>query len=160
MRKGLIVVIALACFSAIAFLIYFSYGGSGQGAGALKQVRYEPAARSEYPGLASELAGKINDISPTRSFDDIGWIVERVSFVPDEALAYIEYTDTHVTLRLLLQYGHEGKDFLTTVLATFIPVETGGWELQYGRDIAVNASVYNYRFNGDAKQWMPEASDI
>ncbi|MCL5435816.1 MAG: hypothetical protein M1275_01940 [Patescibacteria group bacterium] len=160
MRKGLAIVIVLACSVVAAFLIYFSYGDIGQETGMPRQVQYTPAAMSEYPSLASELAQKTNEISPTRSFDDIGWIALRISFVPNDALAYIEYTDTHVTLRLLVQYGRENETLLTTVLATFIPQESGGWELQYGRDVASRASVYNYRFNGDAKQWMPEASNI
>jgi D-alanyl-lipoteichoic acid acyltransferase DltB (MBOAT superfamily) len=160
MKKGLIIAIAFVCFVVAAFLIGLGFGNNRQETANAHQVQYMPATMTEYPSLASVLARRINQISPTRSIDGIGWMALRISFVTNAALAYIEYTDTHVTLRILVQYGKDGQNLITTVLATFIPVETGGWQLQYGRDAAAGLPVINYRFNGDAKQWIPEAASL
>jgi len=113
-------------------------------------------AEGEYPNLVGKLAESINEISPTPYLDDIGWIVHRISFVRDRPFAYLEYTDTKVALRLLLQYYYQGFGIKTKVLATFIPTEYGEWELDYGKDVDSQQQLVNFIFDGDAKQWAPE----
>ena len=160
MTKRLIWTGLLLTLIAIAIFAYFSLEDPYDERQLAQRPQYVPGTLAEFPKLANELAGKINEISPTQSFDELGWIPIRISFVPNEALAYIEYTDTHVALRLLAQYGRLEDDLQTSVLATFIPKETGGWELQYGRDIVAGSLVSNYRFDGEAEQWIPEVSGI
>lgn len=113
-------------------------------------------AEGEYPNLTVQLAESINKISPTPYLDDIGWIVHRISFVRDRPFAYLEYTDTKVALRLLLQYYYLDSGIKTKVLATFIPTEHGEWELDHGKDLDGQQQLVNFIFDGDAKQWAPE----
>lgn len=111
---------------------------------------------SDYATLASKLAATINDISPTPAFDNGGWLVKRVVFLEDLSKAYLEYTDTHVALRLLLSYSYRPDSLATKVLATFVPNELGGWTLQYGKDEMRTAPLLPYQFAGDSNQWVPE----
>jgi len=113
-------------------------------------------AAGEYPSLAGKLAESINEISPTPYLGDTGWIVHRISFVLDRPFAYLEYTDTKVALRLLLQYYYKDSGIKTKVLATFIPTEHGEWELDHGKDLDGRQRLVNFIFDGNAKQWMPE----
>lgn len=111
---------------------------------------------SDYATLASILASKLNSISPTPSFGELGWIAHRISFLQGSEKAYIEYTDTHVALKLLLGYDLEDNQLQTKVLATFIPDEFGSWDLQFGTDESDNKNLNHYIFDGDSNQWIPE----
>ena len=106
--------------------------------------------------MVGKLAESINEISPTPYLDDIGWIVHRISFVRDRPFAYLEYTDTKVALRLLLQYYYQDSGIRAKVLATFTPTEHGEWELDHGKDLDSQQQLVNFIFDGDAKQWVPE----
>ena len=117
-----------------------------------------PATVAQYPAAAELFEKQINNLSPTQSFDRIGWILERVSFVPGISRAYLEYTDTHVTLRVLVSYVYNDRDLTARVLATFLPDERGGWVLQNGRDEEYNKAVLSYIFDGNSSQWMPEVA--
>lgn len=114
------------------------------------------AAEGEYPNLAAAFSGNINEISPTPSIDEGGWIIHRVSFVKDEPYAYVEYTDTKVALKLLLQYYYKDAKIKTKVLATFVPDEYGAWNLDFGRDLAAGLPVSHYIFKGDTGEWVKE----
>ncbi len=113
----------------------------------------------DYATLASLLADKVNEISPSPSFDRQGWVVQRVVFAEGESKAYLEYTDTHVTLRLLLSYAYGDGRLATRVLGTFIPNEAGGWILQFGKDDVKTSALLPLYFDGDSNQWLPEVVD-
>ena len=109
----------------------------------------------ELATIAEKLAAKVAEISPTPSLGEVGWIAQRISFAGDR-FVYIEYTDTHVSLRLLAEYFYDDPDLKTKVLATFLPNERGGWDLQFGNDLAKGLPLYNFIFDGDSNQWIPE----
>jgi len=112
---------------------------------------------SDYPLIAGDLAGQINDLSPTPAFDEVGWIAKKISFIPGNNMAYIEYTDTHLAMRLLLEYHYRDNQVSkATVLGTFLPTEQGQWSLDQGSDKAQGSATINYIYKGDSKQWIPE----
>ncbi|PIR96750.1 MAG: hypothetical protein COT91_04975 [Candidatus Doudnabacteria bacterium CG10_big_fil_rev_8_21_14_0_10_41_10] len=111
---------------------------------------------SDYPSLAVELSEMINNISPTPALGELGWMAQRISFIKDGSRAYIEYTDARIALRLLLEYYNQDGELKATVLATFIPTEFGGWELQYGKDRDQGKNLSHFVFDGDSNQWIPE----
>src|SRR3989344_9867 len=115
---------------------------------------------SSYPVLAENLAIKVNDLSPTPSFGELGWIAHRISFVENSNYAYIEYTDTHIALKMLISYHFEDNRLKPLVLATFIPDEFGRWNIQFGKDLDEEKIRFgHYVFDGNSNQWIPEISD-
>ncbi len=110
----------------------------------------------DYASLASQLAQRINAISPTPSFGAGGWLAVRVVFLEGGSSAYLEYTDTHVALRLLIGYTYISENLETKVLATFVPNELNGWTLRSGQDEARTSVLLPYKYNGDSGQWIPE----
>ena len=115
------------------------------------------SSNSSYPVLAESLSLALNDLSPTPSFGELGWIAHRVSFVEDSNNAYIEYTDTHIALKMLVRYHFEDNRLRPLVLATFIPDEFGRWILQFGKDLEESgAKLSHFVFDGDSDQWIPE----
>jgi len=112
---------------------------------------------SSYSVLAESLAFQVADISPTPSFGELGWMAHRVSFVEGSNNAYIEYTDTHIALKMLVRYHFEDNLLQPLVLGTFIPDEFGGWILQFGKDLEESdAGLNHYVFDGDLNLWIPE----
>lgn len=116
------------------------------------------AGIQDHAKVADAIARKLDDISPTESYQDQGWIAKTISFVAGQKKAYVEYTDTHIALRLLLEYDYQDAQLETKVLATFIPDESGAWQLQYGQD-AEPSVLENWVFDGDARLWVPQAND-
>jgi hypothetical protein len=109
-----------------------------------------------YPDVAAFIAGRINELSPSPGFDNSGWLASRVSFSTSKPLAYVDYTDTHVLLRLLLEYRLSDKESQTKVIATFLPASGNAWQLQFGRDEGAGQKFIDYIYNGDSKQWVPQ----
>ena len=118
-----------------------------------------PPTLSQFPQIAMQLADKIEDISLTQSFDELGWILQKVSFVRNSNLAYLEYTDTHVTLRTLVTYKYDKNQIEAKVLATFLPDEMGVWQLQYGKDPVYNQSKLDFVLDGHTSQWIAQVSE-
>ena len=83
-----------------------------------------------YPEAVLEIAGQINDLSPTPPTAET-WIVRELEFVKGDPHAYVIYHDTHNVFRILIETG---KGRYRTV-AAFEPVDSG-WKLAGGKDLA------------------------
>jgi hypothetical protein len=118
--------------------------------------RKQTTANPGYADIAQFIASEINELSPSPSFDNTGWLAQKISFSSSAPLAYVAYTDTHVLLRLLLEYNLSDRKVQTKVLATFLPTPEKGWQLQFGSDAAAGQKLIDYVYNGDSKQWIPQ----
>jgi len=103
--------------------------------------------------LAAALSTRLNTISPTPPLGQEAWIALQFSFVLDKPYAYVTYTDTHITLRILLEYEYNSTSLTIKVLATFLPDEQGIWQLQYGRDLSNTVATEDYIYYPGVGEW-------
>lgn len=140
--RFVILIAALAVAGAVVFLF------RGQPSNKLDGFESVVIIPASYEEAAADIAGKINDLSPTSPADET-WIATQIDFVEDEPLAYVTYTDTHNMFRLLLRTGKSEY----RLLATF---EQGprGWEKKFGNDEGAGKKMVTYIFDGkEQKRW-------
>jgi len=105
--------------------------------------------------VAAAFEARVNDISPTPATGDIGWVVRKIDFVEGKPAAYVEYTDTHLLLRLLVQYkAATPVDFF--VLATFTPIDIDTWQIANGEDVAKDKELITYKYDLESGEWVEE----
>lgn len=152
------VIIAIAVFAVAA--LYLRFGSINTRQPEVKGIAVLPLGSKptvdNEPTTATLLTRYVNEFSPTPALTDYGWIAHRISFIEGTNKAYIEYTDTAVTLRALVSYESEGMEAKIKVLATFVPDEFSRWQLQHGEDYQGKAIIRSYTYDGDAQQWIRE----
>lgn len=153
MQRSKILILAIAVIIVGAFVL-----------SALRRADLSPPADSGfasggslesegYPSALAAIRQSINGLSPTLSVDDSGWIVRAVSFVPGSDLAYVDYTDTRLALRILVRFIPEGTGYRSRVVAAFAPDELGVWRVEYGQDLAAGLSVIRYLYDAAGDVW-------
>jgi hypothetical protein len=156
MKREYWVTIVVIVFLLGSVVLKFVWQARTASVPAAKVTERETLSTAGYPEIASVIAGRINELSPTPSFDETGWLARKISFSSAQSLAYVDYTDTHVLLRLLLEYKFSDQTVQTKVLATFLPDASGSWQRQFGQDEGAGLSLVDYVYNGDSKQWVPQ----
>lgn len=106
--------------------------------------------------LAKAITEHLNTISPTPPLTGFGWIAQRIEFIQGGSNAYVIYTDTSVTLRILVNLVYDTNSFSVTVAASFIPDENGNWQLQYGKDLSGRVVTEDYIYDVGAGEWIEQ----
>ncbi|OGE88740.1 MAG: hypothetical protein A2722_02460 [Candidatus Doudnabacteria bacterium RIFCSPHIGHO2_01_FULL_50_11] len=154
-RRALFILLLIAAVLLAAATLYILFQVPSAENGGQVNGAATASAPADMPQTAVLLAGKINELSPTPPTGDIGWVARRISFVEGPQKAYIEYTDTHLALRVLVEYTYQASGFEARVLATFEPDEFGGWTLAHGTDSASGLGVITWITHGSGV-WQQE----